>query len=1392
VFRDQLARGHIALNCTDVASLGVTTTGTAKEAWDSIQSEWGKSTDMRRSHAQEALNRTIYTEGTDIREHVKLLRVKKAALDNLMKNPMDDEAWRGIIIRSIPPTPQWLPLIPSLYALPSAVEVFAMMSSHGMILDLHKPAGNSSMALAVRTNGGCKNPNCKAKKRATHTTEDCYWPGGGKEGQFPPGFGQRSKANAANTTNSTPNTTDNTNSTDKSTNPTCEHFALSASIRNTPGQSGVLFDDDDDPIIVPPNGDNPIHVPSRSLISRAFMSFKQDSVPTFMDSGASDTMFVSKDSFTDYRPIEPRVGDSAKAIDGGFEIVGEGSVIQKYRVDGKEKSVTYTRALHTPTLNANLISVGALDKAGLTVTFGQGKGVARKANGTVVLAGTNVDGMYLLDPVDNSRKPVAMKSLSNSISLEQWHRRLAHCSPSTIEEMTKGNLVDGLLVSDTKLTGKCEDCILGRQTRRPFDSETEKNLHPLELVSFDLWGPSRVQSMGGRTFLMIIVDGGTSCKFGAYLSDKADTSTIEAFDAFRKKAEIVTGRKVCRLRTDGAFDSAAWRSYLREHGITHEPTAPYSSAQNGLAERAIRTTFDDVRTLLRESDLGHSYWAEAAAFSIDTRNLIPSRRHPGRIPLESFTGKRQDISHLRVFGAKCWAKIPVVHGVQVTGGSKLDPRSVECRLLGYAPGRGNYKVQDVNSRRIYVSRDVVFEEGVPNRTSANVGEQITLFDTLLNDTSTDSNNSLQHTENRDPVPDILDRDPGNQTQDPDSRPNIASIPDEPRRSTRVSQPSQAALQSAEYQQREIVGKDIGDDWASNGKNPKVNAVIDSTPADKDDFLACITDTKASHYIPRSYKEAMKIDPNRWMIPMKVEMATLKAKHTWDLVDPPPGANIMGSKWIYDIKWDGEGNRIKDKARLVAKGYTQQLGVDYNETWAGVTRLESVRMTAAIAAHLNLKLWRIDFVGAYLNSLTKEDIYMDQPEGFIEPGQERKKGKLVHTIYGTMQGGNNWWYTLDNTYLDLDYKTSRADPCVRYKKEGDNYTLTDTYNDDVFGASNNDEEIKRRKDEMAKIWDIKDVGETEYFLGMRVQQDLEAGTIRLTQRPYWELVLNRFQLENVIPRNTPLPVGILLDNDMSPKTDSERKEMSDKPYRSVLGSVMWGQLATRPDLSFSVSLLARFQSNPGLGHWNALLHVIGYIKNTLDYGLTYSRDHELSPTAFVDADYGGCRDTRRSTSGYIFTMAGRPVTWSSKRQATVALSTVEAEYVAMSRCAQQMVWMQSWLDEVEIPHTLPGLIKGDNRGAIALTKNTKDHGKVKHIDIRHHYIRELLRSEAISVEYVSTTDNLADFLTKPLPRDHHHRILQALLKTERIFGANTELCGKSGAKGSVEMPEHGGV
>ena len=379
--------------------------------------------------------------------------------------------------------------------------------------------GNSSnTVLAARSTEGCKNPQCKVKKRTTHTTDDCYWPGGGKEGQFPPNFSQRAKANVT-TSTPTSTTVPPTPNTSTQTPAQNEHFVLAAQDLITPGQSGVLIDDLTD-------------LPPKALITKGFKGFQKGKTLTFMDSGASDTMFISKDSFVGYKPVS-RTGESAKATGGEFKIIGEGDVTQCYLVDGGEQTITYTHALHAHTLNANLISVSALDRAGLLITFGGGKGVVKKPNETIVLTGKGVNGMYLLETLDmKPHTPLAFYSLSNPTSLEQWHRWLTHCSPLTIKDMANNGLVDGLTISRDTVTGKCEDCIMGRQTHHPFDGEMDKKLEPLELVSFDLWGPFHTQSAGGKVYLMIIVDAGTSYKYGAYLSDKSDSTTLTALDTF--------------------------------------------------------------------------------------------------------------------------------------------------------------------------------------------------------------------------------------------------------------------------------------------------------------------------------------------------------------------------------------------------------------------------------------------------------------------------------------------------------------------------------------------------------------------------------------------------------------------------------------------------------------------------------------------------------------------------------------------------------------------------------------------------------------------------------------------------------------------------------------------
>jgi len=301
-----------------------------------------------------------------------------------------------------------------------------------------------------------------------------------------------------------------------------------------------------------------------------------------------------------------------------------------------------------------------------------------------------------------------------------------------------------------------------------------------------------------------------------------------------------------------------------------EFTAPYSSAQNGLSEHAIRTMMDDVRTLLRDSDLSHSYWAEAAAFSVDTRNLVPSRRHPGKVPMESFTGKRQSVSHLRVFGSRCWAKVPTINGALVTGGLKLDSRGVECRLLGYASGGGNYKVQDITSRRVFVSCDVIFEEGNPHRILPTVGENTLLFNTLdiVHDEITPSNNSpasatpSEHRELLTTDDSTSIRTPSTSGRDTTSFTHTCTVPSVTPptlptcRSTRVPQPSTAVIESRDYQQQEDVSCREGQDWANEHLRPQASLVFDCLHVELDDYIACLAETKASHNIPRSYRHVV--------------------------------------------------------------------------------------------------------------------------------------------------------------------------------------------------------------------------------------------------------------------------------------------------------------------------------------------------------------------------------------------------------------------------------------------------------------------------------------------------------------------------------------------------------
>ena len=401
------------------------------------------------------------------------------------------------------------------------------------------------------------------------------------------------------------------------------------------------------------------------------------------------------------------------------------------------------------------------------------------------------------------------------------------------------------------------------------------------------------------------------------------------------------------------------------------------------------------------------------------------------------------------------------------------------------------------------------------------------------------------------------------------------------------------------------------------------------------------------------------------------------------------------------------------------------------------------------------MWLIDFVGAYLNSEPQGDNYLEIPEGFKThysiPGVDTIL-KMNLTIYGTMDGANNWFYELDTTFTKLNYRQSHADPCIRiqWTKDGGS-TITATYTDDVTGASTSKEVMKAAKSELADVYEITDLNRPDKVLGITIFHH-QSGNISIHQRPLILKILNVFRMENANPKYTPLPPNVNLhDTQPIPIPASDVAFMLDKDYRKATGMLNYIANGTRPDISFTVNTLMRFNNDPRPFHWTLVKHCIAYLKTTTNLAITYKKDIDIKPYGFSDASYADNPDTRKSMAGYVFMSSGGPVSWKSMTQRRISTSTGEAEYVSVSESGKQARWMYSWYTEVDQLFDLPIVIYCDNDTVITATRNTSGHSKLKHVDLKVHWIQETVKLGFVHVEPISSAENIADIFTKSLPR-----------------------------------------
>ena len=531
--------------------------------------------------------------------------------------------------------------------------------------------------------------------------------------------------------------------------------------------------------------------------------------------------------------------------------------------------------------------------------------------------------------------------------------------------------------------------------------------------------------------------------------------------------------------------------------------------------------------------------------------------------------------------------------------------------------------------------------------------------------------------------------------------------------------------------------------SSSSTSHLVSSTTDSPPRKtrslQEVYEAC--DVAFAAREPQSYDEAAGEEV--WVQAMDEEMKMIEKNNTWQLVEKPPSKEIIGLKWVFKTKYNEDGSIQKHKARLVAKGYAQQPGIDFSETFAPVARMETIRTFLALAAQLKLLVYQLDVKSAFLNGEIEEEVYVQQPQGYVKTGQEDMVYRLQKALYGLKQAPRAWNIKIDSYFLQSGFQRSPSEPSLYVKTEEgtSNFLIACLYVDDLIYMGNSQLMMEDFKKDMMSRFEMTDLGLMRYFLGIQVKQ--ENGRISLSQEKYATDLLKKFNMSCCKPTCTPMIINEKLSrNDGAEKVD-------ETIYRKLVGSLIY-LTNTRPDLVYAVSVVSRFMSEPSKLHFAAAKRILRYVQGTKSYGVVFQAEKDNKLVGYSDSDWAGSIDDRKSTSGNVFFLGTKPISWSSKKQSTVAMSSAEAEYISASGAACEAVWLRRILKDMKQCQTTPTILFCDNLSAIAMTKNPVFHNRSKHIELRHHFIRELASRGEIELAFCKTGDQVADIFTKPIP------------------------------------------
>ncbi|GKA43274.1 retrovirus-related pol polyprotein from transposon TNT 1-94 [Tanacetum coccineum] len=942
---------------------------------------------------------------------------------------------------------------------------------------------------------------------------------------------------------------------------------------------------------------------------------------------------------------------SYKAYNGGNVIFGSNL---RGKIIGKgtisQDSLIIENVEHVDNLTYNLLSIGQICDNKCKVIFTEHDSEIIK-NEKVIGKGIRKGGLYVMKLGNKPEDKICLATLDENSTL--WHRRLGHANMQLIQSLASKELVRNLpkLKYDQHF---CDACKVGKQAHV---SHKAKNIvsttRCLELLHMDLFGPSAIRSYGGNRYTLVIVDDYSRYTWTRFLANK--TEAFEEFEIFSKMIQNKLGCSIVSIRTDHGreFDNEVqFGKYCDLNGISHNFSAPRTPQSNGVVERKNRTLQEMSRTMLNEQSIPQKFWCNAIDTSTYIINRVSIRRILGKTPYELLRGRKPNLNYFRVFGSKCF----ILNTKDYL--TKFDPKSYEGVFLGYSQNSKAYIILNKQTMKVEESLNVTFDETPPPPKTSPLED-----DELVEEEAIEVSKTK-------PI--------GNDLEDISLENNqIINI-----------------KESKSHPLENVIGN----------LNQRT---LRSQAQEKSNFFCFISTIE-----PKNINEALK-DEN-WVMAMQEELNQFITNDVWELVPNPMDMTIIGTKWVYRNKLDENGVVTRNKARLVAQGYNQQEGIDYDETYAPVARLESIRILLAYACALDFKLYQMDVKSAFLNGVINEEVYVAQPPGFIDFAKPNYVYKLKKALYGLKQAPKAWYDRLKAFLIKHNYSMGMVDNTLFTKKKDSNIIIVQIYVDDIiFGST-----CQEMCDDFAKImhdeFEMSMMGELNFFLGLQIKQ-LNDG-IFFNQSKYIKEMLKKFRLEDSKPMKTSMSTETKLTR------DEEGESVDNTKYRGMIG--------------------------------------------TMHLGLWYPKGSGIETIVYADSDHAGDYVDRKSTSGVCTFMRCCLTSWFSKKQTTLAISTTEAEYVSAGKACQQALWMKQALIDYGIRlDNIP--IMCDNKGAIDLSKNPVQHSRTKHIEIRHHFLRDNVQKGNISLEKVSSEDNIADILTKPLKREPFNYLRLGLGMMEQI-------------------------